>query len=295
MKVIGTDFVLTSDKKLILEGVLLFRRPFYVALEWAKENNLPVNLLDPDFFELIVAPVQKIYNSLYPNGNFSFPPILSGGVAIRDNIYSVRVPLLYGERSITPLDFIDIDKSELEIIFTYYKEEGWQALYSVCDLVDFGYGASDLISTNSPATGFLERTIEQIAAFSNISSNHIPIEAFVQTALLSAELAFKATFIHLGDSEEYCRKKFSHRHVDMALYLAQKIPEQSDDEILKICKNFPDYVYSRYNSTGLNRLELIKVAMGAQFVAAECIRRITDRNIMKSIQAQAQFPRVYDF
>lgn len=295
MKVIDTDFVLTSDKKLILEGVTLFKRPFYVAQEWAKENNLHVDLLDPYFFESIVAPIQKIYNSLYPKGDFSFPPILSGGVAIRDNIYSVRIPLGYGEFSINPLDLIDIDKSELEVIFTYYQEEGWQALYGVCDLVDFGYGASDLISMESPATGFLERTIEQIAAFSNISSNHIPIDAFVQTALLSAELAFKATFIHLGYSEEYCRKKFSHRHVDMALYLAQEIPGHSDDKILKICEKFPDYVHSRYNSTGLNRLELIRVAMGAQFVAAECTRRITNRNILKSIETQAQFPRVYDF
>ncbi len=295
MNIIDIEFVIALDKKLIQEGVPLYKRPFYVAQEWAKTNNFHVDLLDPYFFESIVAPAQKIYDNLYLKGNFSFPPILSGGVAIRDIIYSVKVPLAYGKILITPLDLIDIDQNELGMIFTHYPEEGFQALYSVCDLIDFGYGANDLISMNSPATGFLERTIEQIAAFSNASSNHLPIDAFVQTALLTAELAFKATFIHLGESEEYCRKKFSHRHVDMACYLAQKLPAQSDNEILKICKNFPNYVHSRYNSTGLKRFELIKVAMGAQFVAAECTRRITDRNILKSIQAQAQSPRIYDF
>jgi len=53
----------------------------------------------------------------------------------------------------------------------------------------------------------------------------------------------------------------------------------SDDRLRTACTKFPNYVESRYSSHGLTRLELMALAVRAQFVAADAIRRVSDRNM----------------
>lgn len=294
MNDINIKELISIDQALIREGSLLYQRPLHAAIKWSEMNNNVVDLLDPDFFEYQLNPFREMYIKLYPNENFEFPYLLLGSVAIQDIVYSVKIPVLYGQHSISPLDLIVIDPKELERLFNYYPEECWQAIYSVCDLVDFGFGADDLIKTNSPAKRLLERALEQINATSNILQDKYNINAVAQTALLTTELVFKATFLHLGYSENKC-KKFSHNHLKMAEFLTNELPSQNDKQIIQVCKNFPDYVQSRYDDVNLHRVELVKIAMSSQFIAAECMRRISKRNIIDNITKQAKFPRSYNF
>lgn len=294
MNNISIKDLIDIDQLLISEGSLLYQRPFHAAIKWSEMNNKPVDLLSPDFFEDQLIPFREMYTKLYPNESFDFPNLLLGSIAIRDIVYPVKVPILYGQHTIDPLDLIVIDSNELKRVFSLYPEEGWQAIYSVCDLIDFGFGADDLIKTGSPAKKLLERALEQTNATSNILQDRYSIQAVAQTALLTTELAFKATFLHLGYSESKC-KKFSHNHLKMAEFLIEAIPSKNDEEIIQVCRNLPSYVQSRYDDVNLNRVELIKIAMSSQFIAAECMRRISTRNIIQVVEQQANFPRSYKF
>lgn len=57
------------------------------------------------------------------------------------------------------------------------------------------------------------------------------------------------------------------------------------------CTKFLNYVESRYASHGLNRLELMALAMRAQFVAAEAIHRVSDRNMAAFMEALPDCPQ----
>ncbi|WP_205418298.1 hypothetical protein, partial [Pseudomonas coronafaciens] len=48
---------------------------------------------------------------------------------------------------------------------------------------------------------------------------------------------------------------------------------------------FPDYVGTRYATHGMTRIELMVLAMRAQFVAAEALRRVSDRDFASMLEA----------
>jgi len=55
-------------------------------------------------------------------------------------------------------------------------------------------------------------------------------------------------------------------------------------------QNFPNYVGARYAAHGLTRVQLMELAMRAQYVAADVIRRITDRNFGGEMEARNDTP-----
>jgi len=285
MDIIDESFVRQIDDKLMAQDVKLHARPFHVAVEWMQEKKLSGDIFDKRIF----APLMATYKRLYPSGDFSIPSLLVGGVALRDVMYPVRVNVGYGRVSIEPLQCIEIRQEELELIFRHYPDQGWRAFYSVCDLWDFGYGVDDLLRIGSPAYDLLNNARSSIVATQRILSAAIDLDAAVQTACLTAELAMKAALIHLGRTEQQVRSR-SHHLTKLADDLIATKPALSDDRLRIACTKFPNYVESRYSSHGLTRLELMALAMRAQFVAAEAIRRISSRNLAGDMESRADCP-----
>lgn len=285
MDTINENFVRATDTKLIGEGVNLHARPFHVAMAWMGERKISGNLLDDEIWK----PLMQIYQRLYPDGNFSAPALLVGGVALRDRMYPARVPIGYGKINFDPLKCIDVTREELALIFRHYPEQGWRAFYGVCDLWDFGYGVDDLIKTGSPASDLLNNARSSIAATQRILSVDIDIDAATQTTCLSAELSMKAALKHLGCADPQL-KKLSHRLPDLAKALIDVRPSSTDDRLRTACNKFPDYVETRYASHGLTRVQLMDLAMRAQFVAADAIRRVSDRDMGGDMEARSDCP-----
>lgn len=286
MEIINEKFVREIDEKLIAEDVKLHARPFHVVIEWMKNKKIEGDILD----ETLWGPLMAIYRRLYPTGDFSMPSLLTGGVALRDIMYPVKIPVGYGTFSVDPLKYIDIKQQELELIFRCYPEQGWRAFYGVCDLWDFGYGVDDLINTDSPARDLLNNARSSVAATPRILSGAIDLDSAVQTACLTAELSMKAVLVHLGWSEQKIRK-LSHSLVKLADAIINEKPTKNDERLREACNKFPNYVMSRYSSHGLTRLGLMNLAMRAQFVAADVIRRISDRNIGDELEARSDCPQ----
>ena len=58
------------------------------------------------------------------------------------------------------------------------------------------------------------------------------------------------------------------------------------DNLLKnIATAFPDYVKTRYHDHGLSRTQLMELCVKSQFIAAEALRRISNRNLINQLDA----------
>ena len=64
----------------------------------------------------------------------------------------------------------------------------------------------------------------------------------------------------------------------------------TDARLTAAASKFPDYVGTRYASHGLTRVQLMELAMRAQFVAAEAVRRISHRDMAGTMEARSDTP-----
>ena len=285
MATIDAAFVIKHDRELIKADLRLHQRPFHVALAWIKEQAFSEPLLD----DAIWKPLMSIYRGLYPSGDFSMPALFEGGVALRDRMYTVRVNVAFGQLAIDPVDCIEIPKQELEVIYKLEPEQFWMAFYSVGDVIDFAYGTDDLSHTGGAAYELLSNARSSIAATARILQGDLDIDSAVQSACLAAELAMKGALAHLGWAEARYRK-LSHRLSDGAGALIKERPRRSDAQLGVACAAFPDYVGTRYKSHGMTRRGLMMLAMRAQFVAADAVRRVTQRDFGSQLEADNKTP-----
>lgn len=284
-RTIDEKFVLEHDERLIAEDAKLHQRPFHVALAWMRENGVSAPLFDP----AIWTPLMDIYRKLYPTGDFNMPNLFEGGVAIRDRMYKVKVYVGFGTNRIEPLKSIEISPRELEVVFKHYPDDGWRALYGVADVWDFAYGIDDLSRNQGPEALLLSNARSSVASTARTLIGDLDIDSAVQTACLSAELAMKGALASLGWTEKQYRN-LGHDLVKAAEALSKAAPRPSDAMLLGACAQFPDYVKTRYADHGLSRKELMSLAMRAQYVAAEAVRRITDRDLAGQIGADSRNP-----
>ncbi|MCK0544520.1 HEPN domain-containing protein [Pseudomonas syringae pv. aptata] len=278
MEVITEEFLRKVDDRLIDEDVDLHQRPFHVMADWMDEQGVAGDFLDEGRWK----PLMAAYKKLYPTGDFSMPGLLSAGVAIRDRMYPVHVEIGFGTVSINPLEMITITREELSSIFNTHPQEGWKALYGVCDLWDFAYSIDDLRFNDSPAADLLNNARSAITATARTLLGSTNIDSAVQSCCLAAELSIKGVLTILGASEKAI-KSLSHNLVKAADLLISVSSNGNDQMLREACDNFPDYVSTRYSSHGLRRVELMALAMRSQFVAAEALRRISERDFAGDI------------
>lgn len=284
MEPIDETFVLKMDGELIERDVKLHARPFQVVA-WMKKKKLSGDMLDRSIWD----PQMEFYMKLYPTGDFSMPSVVVGGVAFRDRMYPARANLRYGTFAVDPLKCIDIKQEELELVFKHYPDQGWRAFYAVCDVWDFGYGVDDAIGSGTPAKELLINARSSLAATPRILAGDVDIDSAVQTTCLTAELSMKGALKHLGVTDKEL-KGLSHRLPKLGKALVARKPKPSDARLEAAASKFPDYVGTRYASHGLTRVQLMELAMRAQFVAAEAVRRISDRNMAGDMEARSDTP-----
>jgi hypothetical protein len=287
MKRIARAFVEKNDSVLITKNIPLHTRPFSVAIEWMKFAGISGDILAPDIWE----PLMAIYHQLYPTGDFSIPSMLEGFVGFRDRAYIARVNISFGTVAVDPVKCIDITSDELNIIWRNDPVEVWRAIYSVADLWEFAYGVEDLKGQSMGADQLWNNGQSAIAATSRTLVGGYDIDSVVQSSCLSAELAMKGMLSFVGWPEKKF-KSLNHRLGDIAEAVISEKPSDNDETLRSACANFPDYVKTRYQQHGLSRVQLIELGMRAQFVAAEALRRLSDRDFVRLIeQDESSLPR----
>lgn len=290
--IINEDFIRSEDERLIKEDIPLHARPFQIAMAWMKTHGISGNIMDPTIW----IPLKGIFDRLYHSKkqSINIPPLLIGGVAFLDQFYLVNVPLGYGTFAIDPLRCIDISSEELNRFWQYHPNQIWRAIYSVADLFDIAYGINDAITRkeNEGSTTYFDKACSHIInATSHLTLPHPQnIDAVVQSSCLAAELALKGSLSYLGINEKDFKTEFKHDLVKSAKKLIDIQSTYNDTKLLDACKNFPNYVESRYNKHGLSRIQLLELAMRAQFVTAEAVRRISNRDFAGTIESDSNNP-----
>ena len=95
----------------------------------------------------------------------------------------------------------DICNIELETIWRLAQEQIRRAVYSVADLWDFAYGASDLQGRNVEADTHWRNTSSSIEASARLLTHGHMLDAAVQSICLTAEVGVKGAPAALGVDE----------------------------------------------------------------------------------------------
>jgi hypothetical protein len=283
--IIDRTFIEKTDLVLIKREFPLHSRPLHVVMAWMQFKGLSGDILASELW----GPLMIIYNQLYPSSNFSMPSMLVGGVGLRDQMYLARVNVCFGSGVVDPIKCIDITPLELEIIWKQDPSQVWRAIYSVADLWDFAYSVNDLRSQNHDADQLWSNAGSALSGTARTLAGDHDLATTVQSACLSAELAMKGVLAFFGWSEPR-RRKLNHHLADLAEAVISCSSTVKDEDLMRACAEFPDYVRTRYDPHGLSRIQLMTLGMRSQFVAAEVLRRVSERNFAGEIEADHLSP-----
>ncbi|MEI2298207.1 hypothetical protein [Ensifer sp. MJa1] len=279
-------FVIETDQKLLEKDIPLHARPFHVVVEWMRQNGIGGGLMAPEIW----TPLNAAYDQLYPSSKRYMPPMLLGGVGFRDRMYAARVNVGFGQFKIVFLECIDIPKHELEVIWRHRPAEVFRATYAVADLWDFAYGTEGLGRDLSSFHGQLWNNARSAitSAAQDLSRDHA-FDLSVQSSCIAAELAMKGVLAYRGWPESEIRK-LNHDLPKIAEAIIKEAPSSTDVRLMQACGVFPGYANSRYKQHGLSKIQLIELAMRAQYVAADVLRRVSQRNIGGDLENRGDLP-----
>lgn len=286
MKLIDIKDIRKIDDLLISKNVLIHQRPYQATLHWMEQNKIKGDI------STIGKVVNDIYKILYPSQNFSFPTLLVGGIAFRDQFYITRIPLICGKVRINLFDFVTIERSELNLMHNVYNEQYKQAMYCICDLYDIAFGIDDLLreSKSEDMNYWLKMVLSSTMSTAFTLSEKINLDNAIQSVLLSVELAIKSNLLYSG-CEYSIIKGLQHSKLKTINKLVEYKKIKKNGYFEQLYDSLPEYVPARYNEQNLSKSELVNLAIKSQFLVAEMIRDMTKRNLAKSIGLEYEFER----
>jgi HEPN domain-containing protein len=141
-------------------------------------------------------------------------------------------------------------------------------LHAMADIHDFAMGADRLRHQDALVARLLHMAGENLANLADILTRTAGVDSVLQPVCLTAELSLKAAIALAGGTPPH-----HHNLAKLANQLAADKPHAEDALIAPAVALFPPYVDSRYESAGLSRLRVVRLALAAQFIAASSARR----------------------
>lgn len=277
--------LLRLDAQYAEAGLPFHARPLRAAAEILKERFV---LGSGPFTNPLVAEICSAYERLIPETKTTWPGMGTGLVASVDRVRSVTVSVGYGTRALTAPKGLGFDSDD-EWYAWCRRDEGiaTRSLFAFADMYDLVYGIDELRAVEQTrAFDLWRKATEQLATTtSRLVASGDPGEAILQTIALTVELALKGSLLHLGVPEDSLSKRaYGHNYRVLADKLIELQPHRDDCMVVNSVNKIPDYVESRYRDMGMTRLQIIDLALGAQFVAASAVRRISGRDIATQME-----------
>ena len=240
--------------------------------------------------------VQEIaddYRRLFPEADSTWPGVGIGLAASVDSVRKIVVPVVFGNGG----GPISLAKA---LNFPSHNEfASWcrgdpniaiRCAFAMADAYDFAYGVDDL-GDAAPGSELRKLALSNLEDVANIMTSTFSVDSVVQPICLTAELAMKACLVNKGfDADKLKFKPFGHDLVVIAAKMAELSPHRDDAIVKDVIDHLPGYVESRYKSAGLSRLEAVNLALGAQFIAASSVRRLSARDLASDVE-QTNGPR----
>ncbi len=274
------------DERFAKEGVPFHARPLRAAIEILGEKFSMGVGGNPQ-----VSEIERAYIQLLPEARFTWPGMGTGLTASVDRVKKVTIGVVYGTVNITVHEGLGFsDHQEWTTWCRGDREIAEKSIFAFADMFDLVYGI-DRSTQKTSAFTFWGLAAEQLKLVSeSLSQSGSISSAVLQPICLTAELALKGALLSLGIPENDLKsKKFGHNLTKLGQRMVQEVSHRDDKLLLDALRKFPDYVADRYRETQLTRLEVVSLALDAQFVAASAVRRISGQDI--ALEFEATTPR----
>lgn len=279
------DDLLRLDARYAEAGIPFHARPLRAAMDLLG-NRFVIGGGNTE-----VHAITQAYSRLIPEVNTTWPGKGIGLAASIDRVRKVTVGVVYGKTAITPEKALGFDNHE--------EWSRWcrndptiaaSSCFAFADLFDLTYGIDELRHSSPVAAEYWHLALSNLEDVANVLSSGFSVSTVLQPICMTAELAMKANLIHLGaDPKTLSHRDVGHRHTVLAQRMREASPHRDDELVAVVSAALPDYVSSRYKTSGLTRLNAIKLALGVQFIAASSVRRLTGRDMANDME-QSDWP-----
>ena len=270
------------DVKYAKEGVRMHQRPFRAATEiLGSAFSMGVGG-NPEVQKIMAA-----YEAMIPEVNSSWPGMGIGLAAVIDQVRKVTVPVVFGERALEPWSALGFPSKEAW--WLWCREDQHLAAgtaFAFADLLDLTYGLDDLKGGSGAGLELWKMATSNLADAANNLPTTFSVDSVLQPICLVAELAMKAALVRNGADPKSFGQRGGEGHdlKKLSSRLASEKPHRDDAKFADIVARMPAYVGSRYKPAGLTRLDVVRLALGVQFIAASTVRRHSDRDFAQPME-----------
>ncbi|MFJ9532365.1 hypothetical protein [Herbaspirillum sp. NPDC101396] len=271
--------LLKLDQKFAEENIAFHARPMRAAIE-LMGGLFSLDLLDNDEAEFIIAAYQR----LIPETDTIWPGMGIGIAASVDQVRKITAGVGFGRPILSLETVLNFDTDVQALQWCRHDPDiAAKGFFSGADLHDFTYGIDDLRESKSIAIRYWHLALSNLEDVANILSTGYSTASVIQPICMTAELSIKAALLYCDVDPDEVRK-FSHQHKAMAARLSVVKKHRDDIMVESVVTKLPSYVGTRYDLTNLTRLDIVKLALGVQFVAASSVRRLTDRDFAAQLE-----------
>lgn len=278
---ITDEDIFKIDEKLAKENVPFHARPIYAAMEILGQK-FSIELFNNSTVEEIIC----IYSKLIPEVKYTWPGMGTGLAASIDQVRKVTIGVAYGNVTLSIHRALGFpNHEEYSKWCRNNRTIAAKSAFAFADMHDLVYGINNSqIEGDTPL--FWGLSTEYIKTFSeSLSLSGAVGSPILQQICLAVELALKGTLLHLGLTlTDVAKKPFGHNLINLGQKMTQLRSHKDDELVLKALRRFPNLVNERYCETNLSRLEIISLALDAQFISASCVRRITGTDLTSQIE-----------
>lgn len=240
----------------------------------------------------ILGRIEKAFKSIYRQQDLA----MGGHIGVfmyRDIFARIAVPHIYGQVAINPFNFVELTPVQLQMIQTEPEEMG-SFLDQFSDVADIQYGTAELKSPFAKmelVTRFIGLARLHLHAAAAIVTGGYDYRGAVQSSLLATELSLKSAVAAQDVNEAEIKRQFGHDLTALVNFVASAWPLFDADRTRRVIARQPDYVPNRYASVQPKRREVGHTVMSAQYVVAEVVRCMSDRNFRADLNRP--LPRRY--
>lgn len=261
------------DLKYAKEGVHLHQRPFRAATELLGSAFRLSGQGNPE-----VKAIMDAYTEMLPEVNSSWPGKGIGLAVSVDSVRKLTLAVVFGTAGHSIEPWVATGFGSREEWWNWCRNQeniAAEASFAFADLHDFSYGIDEIESVNSEAVTLLRMAQSNLEDVANILKSTFNVDSVIQQICMVVELTLKGALVWDGADINSFKGKEGHQLSTLANRMISKWPHRDDLLVKSVIPKLPNYVNSRYSPAGLTRLEVVRLALGVQFIAASTLRRIT--------------------
>lgn len=263
------------DRKYAEEGIHVHQRPFRAAMELLGSSLVMGGAGNPD-----VRRIMDAYTAMVPEVATSWPGAGIGLIASIDQVRKTVFPIVFGQNVLQPWKMTGF--SSAEEWWNWCRQDpaiAAEVAFAAADLHDFTMGLNYVEQGNPDAMTLWQVSRSNLEDAANTLPTTFSHDSVVQPICMVAELSIKAALVWDGVAPDSFKGRNGHDLASLAQRMAAARSHRDDVRVQAIVASLPPYVASRYKPAGLKRLQVVRLALGVQFIAASSLRRITNEDL----------------